>query len=287
MLIGRDGTLIRHWKGPLKENDPTDRAVIESKLAGNCTAVPAAVVTGVALPVAFAAGLLSFLSPCVLPLIPAYAAVISGLSLDDLRSRTTEARARTRRAILTRGLLFVAGFSLVFVGLGASLSFLSGFVFAYREWISRVGGIVLVVLSLHLLGVWRLPFLDRTVRFEVMHRGAETSAGYAGAFVIGLAFGAGWTPRIGAALATILTVAAASASMGQGMVLLAIYSLGLAAPFLLAAATLDRCLERSARIRPWLPRLQQLSGVLVLLVAALLLTNAMTRMAELMARLSG
>jgi cytochrome c-type biogenesis protein len=177
----------------------------------------------------------------------------------------------------------VIGFSLVFIALGASLTALSGALYDGREWISRIGGVVLLVLGLHLLGIWRLPFLDRTARFDLSDRVTDASAGYAGAFVVGLAFGAGWTPCIGATLATILTLAAANASLGQGVALLTVYSLGLAVPFLLAAVALDRFLRQSARIRPWLPRLQQLSGVLVLLVAALLLTNAMTRMAELMA----
>lgn len=283
MLIGRDGTLLYHWKGPLREDNADDIARIERALSDSGASAPATIVANVALPVAFAAGLLSFLSPCVLPLIPAYAAVITGLSLDEMRSSSADARGKTRRAVMTRGLLFVIGFSLVFIALGASLTALSGALFDGREWISRIGGLVLLVLGLHLLGIWRLPFLDRTARFDLSDRVTDPSAGYAGAFVVGLAFGAGWTPCIGATLATILTLAAANASLGQGVALLTVYSLGLAVPFLLAAAALDQFLRQSARIRPWLPRLQQLSGVLVLLVAALLLTNAMTRMAELMA----
>ncbi len=283
MLIGRDGTLLYHWKGPLREDNADDLARIESALSDTGASAPSTVVATVALPVAFAAGLLSFLSPCVLPLIPAYAAVITGLSLDEMRSSSSAARGKTRRAVLTRGLLFVIGFSLVFIALGASLTALSGAFYDGREWISRIGGLVLLVLGLHLLGIWRLAFLDRTARFDLSDRVTDPSAGYAGAFVVGLAFGAGWTPCIGATLATILTLAAANASLGQGVALLTVYSLGLAVPFLLAAAALDQFLRQSARIRPWLPRLQQLSGVLVLLVAALLLTNAMTRMAEVMA----
>lgn len=283
MLIGRDGALLYHWRGALREDDPADLARIESALSGEAAAVPA-VVTAVALPVAFAAGLLSFLSPCVLPLIPTYAAVITGLSFDELRASSPAARGKTRRAILTRGLLFVAGFSFVFIALGASLSALSGVLYDAREWIARIGGLVLLVLGLHLLGVWRIPLLDRTARFDVSDRAGDPSAGYAGAFVVGVAFGAGWTPCIGATLATILTIAAANASLSQGVLLLAVYALGLAVPFLLAAAALDRFLQQAGRIRPWLPRLQQVSGILVLVVAALLLTNAMTRMADLVAR---
>jgi cytochrome c-type biogenesis protein len=286
MLIGRDGALLQHWKGPLREDNAQDLAVIEAALSGDAAAA-SPIVASVALPVAFAAGLLSFLSPCVLPLIPAYAAVITGLSLDDLRSPSPAARARTRRAVFSRGLLFVTGFSLVFILLGASLSVVSGALYDAREWLARIGGLLLLLLGLHLLGVWRLPFLDRTLRFDVADRVAGQRGGYASAFVIGLAFGAGWTPCIGATLATILTLAAVGASPAQGILLLAVYSLGLAVPFLLAAVALERFLRQSARLRPWLPRLQQLSGVLVLFVAALLLTNAMTRLADVMARWSG
>jgi cytochrome c-type biogenesis protein len=286
MLIGRDGTLLHHWKGPLREDDAQDLALIESAIAGDAPSTPG-IVASVALPVAFAAGLLSFLSPCVLPLIPAYAAVITGLSLDDLRSQTPAARARTRRAVVSRGLLFVIGFSLVFILLGASLSLVSGALYDVREWLARIGGLLLLLLGLHLLGVWRLPFVDRTLRFDVSDRATSQRGGYASAFVIGVAFGAGWTPCIGATLATILTLAAVGASPAQGVALLTVYSLGLAVPFLLAAFALDHFLRQSARLRPWLPRLQQLSGVLVLFVAALLLTNTMTRLADLMARWSG
>ena len=281
LLIGRNGELLYRWKGPL-DGGPEDRALIEGALAGTADAA-AMPVARIGIPVAFAAGLLSFLSPCVLPLIPTYAGIVTGLSLSELGSSSPEARKRAQRATLTNGLLFVAGFSLVFIALGASATLLGGLLMDYRVWIARVGGVILAILGLHLLGILRLPLADRNVRLDLANR----PAGRVGTFLIGVAFGAGWTPCIGPALAGILTIAATSASVGEGVGLLAVYSLGLAIPFLVATAALDRFMAGSSRIRPWLPRLQQASGVLILLVAALLLTDSMTRLVDLASRWQG
>ena len=281
VLIGRDGDMLYRWKGPLEGSD-ADREIIQAALDGASTE-RVAPVAQVAIPVAFAAGLLSFLSPCVLPLIPTYAGVITGLSMSELSSSAPEARQRARRASLTNGLLFVAGFSVVFIALGASATLLSGWLIEYRVWIARIGGVILLVLGLHLLGLLRIPWLDRTVRIET----GNPRTGGMGAFLIGVAFGAGWTPCIGPALAGILTIAAATASVREGVVLLAVYSLGLAIPFLGATAALDRFMASSGRFRRWLPRLQQASGVLMLVVAVLLLTDSMTRLVELAARFEG
>lgn len=276
LLIGRDGEVLFRWKGPLQANDADDIALIEGALAGtvNDAGDVAGRVTRIAVPVAFAAGVLSFLSPCVLPLIPTYAAIISGMSLPELRERSPAARKRARRATLTSGLLFVLGFTLVFIALGASATLLGEWLQESRVWISRAGGAFLVVLGLHLLGLLRLPFANRDVRVHLKH----LPTGYLGTFAIGVAFGAGWTPCIGPALASILTLAAADASVSEGMTLLAIYSLGLAIPFLLATVALDRFTAGSSRLHRWLPRLQQASGVLILLIAALLLTDSLSRL---------
>lgn len=282
MLIGREGELLYRWKGPL-DGGPEDRALIEGALAGTADVAAAMPVVRIGIPVAFAAGLLSFFSPCVLPLLPTYAGIVTGLSLSELGSSSPEARKRARRATLTNGLLFVAGFSLVFIALGASATLLGGLLMDYRVWIARIGGVILAILGLHLLGVLRLPFADRTVRFDI----ADRPTGRIGTFLIGVAFGAGWTPCIGPALAGILTIAATSASVGEGVGLLSVYSLGLAIPFLAATAALDRFMIGSSRIRQWLPRLQQASGVLILLVAAILLTDSMTRLVDLASRLQG
>lgn len=280
MLIGRDGTLLYRWKGPLN-GGAEDRAAIEAALSGDADVASAMPVARIAMPVAFAAGLLSFLSPCVLPLIPTYAGIVTGMSMSELGSSSPADRKRARRATMTNGLVFVAGFSVVFIALGASATLLGSLLMDYRVWIARIGGVILAVLGLHLLGLLRLPFADRTVRLNL----ADRPAGRLGTFLIGVAFGAGWTPCIGPALAGILTLSATSASVGEGIGLLTVYSLGLAIPFLVATAALDRFMIGSSRIRRWLPRLQQASGILILLVAAILLTDSMTRLVELAARL--
>jgi cytochrome c-type biogenesis protein len=276
LLVGRDGQVLYRWKGALTEEHQADLRLIEEALAGTVTDAGQVTsnVARVGIPVAFAAGVLSFLSPCVFPLVPTYAAIISGMSFADLRSRDRTIKRKARQATFINGLLFVLGFSLVFMIFGASATALGSWLQEYRIWIARIGGVLLAVLGLHLLGLLRLPFADRTVTMDLGGR----SFGRAGTFVIGVAFGAGWTPCIGPALASILTIAAADATVREGVGLLAIYSLGLAVPFLLATVLVDRFMVESARIRLWLPRMQQASGVLVLLIAVLLLTNSLSRL---------
>ncbi len=278
LLIGRDGEVLYRWKGALVEGNAADLILIEDALAGTVTDASqvTSTVARVAVPVAFTAGVLSFFSPCVFPLIPTYAAVISGMSLTELRSSEIRAKRRARRATLINGMLFVLGFAAVFMIFGASATALGGWLQEYRLWIARIGGVLLAVLGLHLLGLLRLPFLDRTVQLDL----GDRSFGRAGTFLIGMAFGAGWTPCIGPALASMLTIAAADATMREGVGLLAIYSLGLAVPFLLATVLIDRFMTESTRFRTWLPHIQRVSGALVLLIAALLLTDSLSRLNE-------
>jgi cytochrome c-type biogenesis protein len=278
LLIGRDGEVLYRWKGALVEENAADLTLIEDALAGTVTDASqvTSTVERVGIPVAFAAGLLSFLSPCVFPLIPTYAAVISGMSFAELRSRDPAVKRRARRATFINGLLFVLGFTLVFMIFGASATALGGWLQEYRIWIARIGGVLLAVLGLHLLGLFRLPFADRTVKLDLGSR----SFGRAGTVLIGVAFGAGWTPCIGPALASMLTIAAADATVREGVGLLAVYSLGLAVPFLLATVLVDRFMSESARFRVWLPQVQKASGALVLLIATLLLTDSLRRLTE-------
>jgi cytochrome c-type biogenesis protein len=198
------------------------------------------------------------------------------MGFGELRDPSADALRRARKATLTSGVLFVLGFTLVFIALGASATLVGSWLQDQRIWIARAGGVFMIVLGLHLLGLLRLPFADRDVRVHLKN----LPTGYAGTFAIGVAFGAGWTPCIGPALASILTLAAADASIREGMGLLAIYSLGLAIPFLLATAALDRFTASTSRLKRWLPRLQQASGVLVLLIAVLLLTDSLSRLNE-------
>jgi cytochrome c-type biogenesis protein len=230
----------------------------------------------IGLAVAFAAGLLSFLSPCVLPLIPSYVTFITGMSLDDL----TERREGTRRSrtILVHGMLFVLGFTLVFVTLGASATFL-GSLFAYASrWVERVGGVLLIIFGLYLLGALRVPGMAREWR---MHLG-DKPLGYLGTVLVGVTFGAGWTPCIGPVLGGILTLAATRESLGDGMGLLLVYSAGLAIPFLAAALLLDRFLGGMRKMGPWFSWVSRISGALLIVLGLLLLTGTFTTLSSML-----
>ena len=216
--------------------------------------------------VALTAGLLSFLSPCVLPLVPSYLSFITGMTLDDLQ----ESADRTH--VLTHALLFVSGFTLVFMMLGASASFLGQFAQAYDVWLTRFGGILIIVLGLHLLGVFRISALLREKRVHL----SDKPAGFLGTLVVGAAFGAGWTPCIGPVLGAILTLAGTRETVWSGVWLLFAYSVGLAVPFLLAALALDRFLATFSRFRSWIPWMERAAGGLLVAFGILLATGSFT-----------
>jgi cytochrome c-type biogenesis protein len=227
--------------------------------------------------VAFSAGLLSFLSPCVLPLVPSYATFITGMSLDELRDSET---ARTRRAVLVHGVLFVLGFTLVFMILGASATFLGSLLAYASRWVERVGGVMLILFGLYLLGVLRLPGAGREWRMHL----ANKPVGYLGTLLVGITFGAGWTPCIGPVLGGILTLAATRGSMVEGMGLLAVYSAGLAIPFLLSTVLIERFLTGFKRIRQWLPWINRVSGAMLLILGVLLFTGSFSTLSALLSR---
>lgn len=230
------------------------------------------------LTVAFFAGLLSFLSPCVLPLIPSYVSFITGMSLDELTAEEAQ-RAAVRRTVLIHGILFVVGFTVVFVILGASATFL-GSLFAYASrWVERIGGTLLVLFGLYLLGMLRLPGAAREWRVHL----SDKPLGYFGTVLVGVTFGAGWTPCIGPVLGGILTLAATSGSVSSGIALLLIYSAGLAIPFLLAAVLLSRFLGGLKRVGPWLPWVSRISGLLLIVLGVLLLTGTFTTLSGILA----
>ena len=222
--------------------------------------------------VAFSAGLLSFLSPCVLPLVPSYATFITGMSLDELQSAD---RARTRRTVLVHGILFVLGFTAVFLALGASATFLGALLRYASRWVSAAGGVLLILFGLYLIGLLRLPGAGREWRMHL----AEKPVGYLGTFLVGVTFGAGWTPCIGPVLGGILTLAATSGTMGQGMGLLAVYSAGLAIPFLLSTLLIERFLGAFGRMRRWLPWINRISGAMLVILGLLMLTGEFSRLA--------
>ncbi|ADI13558.1 cytochrome c biogenesis CcdA family protein [Truepera radiovictrix] len=213
------------------------------------------------LPLAFVAGVLSFLSPCVLPLVPSYLAYVGG----------SHARSGARWAILSRSLLFVLGFSLIFVALGASASALGSLLSAYRYELSRLGGLLILGFGLFMLGL-RLPWLQRDVRLRFQ---GETRTPV-GAVLLGMAFAAGWTPCIGPVLGAALTVAGASGTLGLGVTLLAFYALGLAVPFVLAALMLESFSRFSLRFRRYLPWVERTSGAILVAAGVLMLTGSYT-----------
>lgn len=216
--------------------------------------------------VAFAAGVLSFLSPCVLPIVPGYLGFITGMSLDELRGGTS------RRAVLVPAVFFVAGFTLIFLLLGASATLIGQVLKVYQDWVARIGGALIILFGLHLLGVFRITRLLGERRFHL----SRSPAGYAGAAVAGAAFGAGWTPCLGPVLAALLTYASAKTTLAGGMALLGSYSLGLALPFLLAAAATGVFLNASQRLRGVLPVLEKVSGAVLVLVGLLLVSGSFT-----------
>ncbi len=297
-LVDRDGQVVRHWRGQMNPNASGNMASIQAALAGDAdTSGAAGTVATAGLLIAFGAGLLSVLSPCVLPLVPSYASVVAGVSLGRSRRQLVPAAAGTgprteggaepapagsdRGAALRAGLAFVAGFSSVFMALGILVNRAGAALADNREWLTRAGGVVLVILGLHLVGVLRIRAADKEVRLLEMGGGR---AGYAGAYLVGVAFAAGWSPCVGPVLAGILTMAASGGSTLHAAVLLAAYSAGLAVPFLAAALALDRFLAWSARLRhSWLPVAERVSGALVLAIGILLLTGVFSRLASWLA----
>lgn len=278
VLIDRSGAIAFQWKGALEPESAENRRIIEEALTSDgaidTSAFSQSITIGFA--TAFGAGLLSILSPCVLPLLPTYAAVITGVGVDDLTRRQAGAGGgRSRWLALRNGLVFVAGFSAVFILLGASASAAGGLLQEYRIWLARLGGLLLLVFGLHMLGVFRIGALDRIARIDV---GPARSFGPFSLFAIGVAFGAGWTPCIGPVLASILTLAAVTASLGQGMALLTVYSAGLAIPFLLATVMLDRFMARRSRFGAWMPWVERISAVLILAIGVLMVTGLFERL---------
>jgi cytochrome c-type biogenesis protein len=217
--------------------------------------------------VAFSAGLLSFLSPCVLPLVPSYIGFLTGMTLPEAGVR--------RRAALVHAVLFVGGFSLVFILLGASATALGRTLNHYQVWVQRVGGVLIILFGLFCLGSFNSRLLSQERRLHLERK----PVGYLGSALVGMAFAAGWTPCIGPVLGGILGLAATSTDVGRGMLLLGAYSAGLALPFLLAAVAVESFLEWFQRFRPFLPWVMRISGGLLVFVGLLLLTGEFTRLA--------
>jgi len=223
----------------------------------------------VSLIAAFGAGFLSFISPCVLPLIPGYLSFVSGVSLEEMRG--DQALAARRQVILT-SLAFVLGFSLVFISLGASASVLGRFLFRNSTLFERIAGALVIVIGLHTMGVFRLPFLETEKRLQAGTKPKTLT----GAVLVGMAFGFGWTPCIGPILSGILVLAGSKETIWEGVVMLAVYSLGLGIPFLLTALAINKFFAASSRIRKHYHAIEVTSGLLLVGIGLLLFTGQMT-----------
>lgn len=230
---------------------------------------------------AFGAGLLSFISPCVLPLIPGYLSYVSGLSLDDLRAGTGAATTGgappdARRRVIIASLAFILGFSLVFVSLGASASLIGQFLMSRLTILGKIAGAIIIVFGLHTMGVFRIEWLYQDKRVQSNRR----PAGFLGAILVGIAFAFGWTPCIGPILAGILAIAAAQDTVGDGVRLLLAYSLGLGVPFFATALAINRFFAAFARIRRYYHAIELVSGALLVIIGVLIFTNRFTIIAQ-------
>lgn len=229
----------------------------------------------VSFPFAFLAGVLSFLSPCVLPLVPSYVSFITGVSFEDLTGDVD--KKRIRYLTITNSLAFVAGFSAVFIALGASSSAVGRFLFDYQETIRIAGGILVIIFGLFVAGFLKLDFLMRDKKLHLSGK----PVGYIGTFAVGMTFAAGWTPCIGPILGTILVYAGSKASAVYGFKLLAVYSLGLAIPFMISSLAINSFLSYSRKLLKYMRVVMIISGLLLIVFGVMLLTNRIGELSAL------
>ena len=227
---------------------------------------------------AFAAGLLSFASPCVLPLVPSYVSYITGMSLERLMD--TRERQRFRHTIIINSLLFIAGFSCVFIAFGASASLIGQVLITYQDYIRRIGGVLIIIFGLYLLGMLNLGFLNTEKR---LHFGSRPG-GYVGSFLIGVAFAAGWTPCVGPVLGTILLYASTTDSLLNGVTLLASYSLGLGLPLFATALGVDRFMSYFKQVKSYLWGVLTVSGLFLVMVGVMIYANSLTMITSFLER---
>ena len=228
--------------------------------------------TNVTVGLAILAGLASFLSPCVLALVPAYVGYLGG------RSVTPQGTVVDNRWItFSHGVAFVVGFSIVFILLGAAASVIGALLFDARIWLSRIGGIVVIIFGLHTIGIINIPFLDYDTRRAYQ---AKSSAGYASSAMMGVFFSAGWAPCVGPVLGAVLTLSLTSAALSQGVVLLTAYSIGLAIPFLIAALGIGRVAELMRDHSRAVRLISMGTGVILIIVGVMLLTGTLEALAR-------
>jgi cytochrome c-type biogenesis protein len=235
-------------------------------------------VNQVSLLAAFLAGVASFISPCVLPLIPSYVTFITGVSFDELASK--EAAPRVRRLTIIHSLAFIAGFSLVFIALGATATVAGRFLRENQHIVRIVGGVLIIFFGIYLTGLIRIPALSRERKVQLTSK----PLGVLGSVLVGVTFAAGWTPCIGPILASILLYASTAKTVGTGILLLSVYSLGLGIPFLVASLGMNSFLAASSRLRRSLRTIEVVSGVILIVFGISLVTNVFSRFVAFLAR---
>ena len=311
LLLNENGELIHEWKGPIFEGTDVELRiegalgiVAEESSQQQIEEFELSQMDQISIGVAFVAGILSFLSPCVLPLIPAYASFVTGMSLKELSTAQSSDNAgkfnkdeiaesasgreevvgqstskfKIQTMVLSKGLLFVLGFSIIFVILGSAVSYAGTMFDEATLWIERIGGIVLIAFGLHLIGILKLSKLNMQKSMNFQNRSTKNI----GSLFVGMAFGAGWTPCIGPILAAILTMAATSSSWIAGTSLLVAYSAGLAIPFIISALAIDRFMSFFSRIKRWIGWIERGSGILLIGIGGLLLTGSLSVLATYM-----
>lgn len=216
---------------------------------------------------AFIGGLLSFLSPCVLPLLPSYISYITGITFGELTQETLPRKVRL--LTLAHSLLFIAGFTLVFVLLGMSLNFAGGLISQHRQIIMKIGGIIIVIFGLGIMGVINLAFLQKEKKIEVKLK----PVGYFGSFLIGATFALGWTPCVGPILASILLLSSTAEAAGKGAALLLSYSMGLALPFLVSSLLINHFLAYFKAVKGYLRAISVVSGLFLIAIGIMIFTN--------------
>jgi len=226
--------------------------------------------------VAISAGFISFLSPCILPLIPSYIAFITGISIEELSQE--ENLRQVRKKVIANSLMFILGFSLIFIALGASATFVSQFLTRNIRWFEIGGGVVVIILGLHFVGILRLKFLDREKKIHLKKK----PLGYLGTCLVGIAFAAGWTPCVGPILGAILMMAATTQSIFKGIVLLTFYSAGLGLPFFLSAVIIHKFFEYFKAIRKYFKLIAIAGGVLLIMVGILLISGYFSSISALL-----
>ncbi len=223
---------------------------------------------------AFAFGLLSFISPCFLPIVPGYISFISGVSFDEMQSAFSGAdnRAAVRKRIVINCLFFIFGFSVVFIALGASATAVGQFLHEQLSVISKIAGAIIIIFGLHMIGVFKIPFLNYEKRFNTNAK----PLGLLGAFLVGMAFAFGWTPCIGPILAAILAIASQQDTVLKGIILLGVYSIGLGVPFLIAGLSITIFYNVFNKLKQHLHKIEIIGGALLVIVGVLIMTNSLT-----------